>query len=1668
MALSAILLERTDNSFIFSAFDIQGLTISALDDTWSPITWFPFGFNSNLNYIPYYSISSFDVLEVAQISCIDFPSGGHGVLTATPLFDFQIGPQYIRDYGPFSEVVVTSSCGFSSCTYAVSADGFGVSGNPLYSFDFPQLTAVADDSPRTMMFWVLIDTTGISSTPIISYGTSVGGVGSFAISYNSFSDAWEVNVDTGQGDLNGANNYNGQWRHIATTYNGTTGILYIDGVEADRNESWTLSTRMSGTTGIGDDELNIIGKGIINDLKIVDYFVPSGDVLSYYDQTKCLFQNIVYPKYNVLDTNVPYGSAIYAASGSCISGNTFDDGSLWAMFVSTVSTDGFGGAVPTLPQVTASVSYTPWSLQILTQYSDLTSASVCAVFTDLVSTYPLTTGIILDWNRSPTTNISAFSGTGTDDFPWVTAASYEVSGITIYSDATASLATFDISVSGVGSDSWRSVKIVGFGVNPRYEYSLSQTETSARAEAYLQRADQISITPSNQITWFITPTEGLSSTVITPGGPVSIDTQIGPDSAVNLESLVLRATSYTGIHTIGISGTNAISEIFFGVRFIPYLQWSWVDASTAFIDIDPLVENNQIRQYRVITRALSSNGIPYNLNPDYPIVWDDLGDSRTTGAINAVTGTTYTFLSDGGDFNLNRTVNPLFVGASTLEWNQVGVPGVDTFTITVTAASGYNNPTDTLTVLTTTISSINWVPDSYFKPRFALNYELTSTEELWREVANPYTLTVRDSSTLPGDPLTVNNFTVEFSTGDSILTASPYIIVSGLAINEPQTISINVTGEIALAGWPDTSIKTGIQKFVNFVGFFPQASAFIIYPERKWDGSSFVLVTSDPESLSPGVCAYGFCHTETFYFSAPSYPANALYYWSIEGITPFPISNLNAVASWPIPSTNLTETYSVSLLIATSALPATMPKFYNSDVDGSEQIYPNFSNTEEPSSRDTRLKDAINRPTVAASGTVQIDTPSNPFGVPAALLTLSGIIITPDYIPLQQGATNTLVWSISTRGWEYETTQNTETYTATFTIVDVPTANNQIAKFEPTIVNIDLSINTILQSKESTYTDWCVESVAFSGIDSIVSAYPLEPFIFRNNKFVLTGTNVTYQNLVPYFNLLSGFNWLDRGNRYFAATNSNYVTSYNTAGRYDLTLQTNYSGTDVESKTFSNIVTIINGFESFDTTVDRIIGITKVRFPNSQQICQVPPNEWCTAENLNRSFDKLNENLIYLQNQSKLYDSPPSEYFGWYGAKIDWDSDIVNRWRVNITGLDYGYLEPQTAIDGIISQGKDISVRKVANQGDNITLISDTTAVIMLSSDFFGTEINRVIQKGIGDEFVQIEAIDTDVNFETEHRVYTLDTVKNRVLVYQYNFNSNEFRFLYSWGGLGGPQARNKFNGPTGLLVDSENKLWITDSGNGVVKKFSRTGSWIKTYTSDFFDNNNKPRSTAIADDGSIHILSNNFIVKIDVNGVQTKYGQDYLSPIVPRSITVSRDGGYFYILATDRVLKITQTGVLAGSFGTEFGITNYRNLYHDENRNIYLISKNAIIKYIDKLDALNLTLDMTDLTWPMSAIYVNENEYVQDWIVNKSVARFYDNLEVFRRSIIGKFTTVERDGIQVPVVRTFTPQEYFDLPFKKTDIYVGMNEIVSHPVFNRVIDKLYACLETLRVMIEE
>ena len=1206
---------------------------------------------------------------------------------------------------------------------------------------------------------------------------------------------------------------------------------------------------------------------------------------------------------------------------------------------------------------------------------------------------------------------------------------------------------------------YRTPATFAFYVNPEVVYLIDAvTPTYVKLKSYVKRDTLDPVDSSLLLRWIVTPPEALSHVRFLTGNnetPLKFTTD--GISIVTAASLIGNVTAQvfnelTGSIQISLSCESVNSLYTDYSIFTPYHE---LQSNTFLVPVLEEVDVNTppTKQYKLSVFGHTA-ATAHNLPPNVGVAFEN--NSVSEGLVARANLTELYDFYPTELFQSNGSINPLYLDATvdvTTTTPKSCSYSISFSALSATEAGVYYSPVNLITAANFTV--LEWTADDYFYPNFGINNESSSTYTLYRMSTASRNITIRNSSIMP-DVATIGELWIEFPWGIEVIDYSDFNIplIKNLTACYTGTQEIGISGWLSAAGWETSAFKVGLPKTITFIDLadWPAASAFVDYPSEYWDEltSEFVPITSI--SLTPSPSFWGHCHTELFTLLTTESVAG-VFNWYVSGISPYPIVTNENSAIVPIPSNTTTQVRPVCLFIFTSALPVTMPHTYYDDNTGLVSAYRNFDSTYS-NIVDSTLKGHISAFSFNNQGTIDIIETPNPLAVSADNVYLSGFIGFNPGLPVNLNINGTYTWLISTPCWN-ASLEETSTEKELYFNIDDTGENLNILKFIPTYINAELDYNTGFNTKGTT-TDYCPQ-IQFNKVMTI-TAVPVLPAIYTSNRVVLTGEEVLFQNTIPTTLVGRITSIWNQGSVFWsgpANTYSSFITSFNLEGNNAVTLTLQFSGNNgliTETQRSNSIIHSVQSFTPYNTGIVRVIGQTQLQFPYRDDLCRFGPNEWITSDNINLLFTRLQANFTYLDDMSKMYNIPFGEMYGWYGSLSANDGALYNRWRVNIPNLSYKYNDYTEAINNRLTNIKDINVQRIANYGD-IIFVSNTTEVVILSSDLVGTEISSIDHKGIGDNFVNIVAIGIDTN----NNIYILDQPKNRVIVYSYNFELNRWNQLYDWGGLGGQKAKTKFQNPSDLYIDSDDNIWIADTDNLCVKKFTRTGSWLQTFTSVHFTNTIKPLSVVTGDDGRVHVLTSQYIVAFESDG--TFIGIYLPSQLRDKNlikIEKCQDGGFFYIVTTDLVAKITQIGDYAGE--VKCICNKFTNVFHDEHRNILITTPNVIVKYIDRLSILDVKQPFGTYLWPMSSIYVDKNEYNQDWVMNRSFARFWDNLEIFRRSLNGRPSVVDVNGTITPVVKTYTPDEYKDFTHHKQNIFIGINEFTTAPVLNRCFDQLFNC----------
>lgn len=209
--------------------------------------------------------------------------------------------------------------------------------------------------------------------------------------------------------------------------------------------------------------------------------------------------------------------------------------------------------------------------------------------------------------------------------------------------------------------------------------------------------------------------------------------------------------------------------------------------------------------------------------------------------------------------------------------------------------------------------------------------------------------------------------------------------------------------------------------------------------------------------------------------------------------------------------------------------------------------------------------------------------------------------------------------------------------------------------------NITLNVNQNVTCRISAVVlplgydnDWQPKTTTFNNSFFVTSiAQPLLR-IYTPNRYILTDTNITFENLITNSNLITSLVVNFDDNKVLNLTGEDikapFSVTYNVVGfkTIQITAYTNYSSNPVIA-TFPNIVEVLDSYEQVSPSEYRTPN-TPIELPWSNKP-GVGSNDWAVADNINHWFEKFFDNLNYLEARGRVYPSNYSEYFGYLGSE---------------------------------------------------------------------------------------------------------------------------------------------------------------------------------------------------------------------------------------------------------------------------------------------------------------------------------------------------------------------------------------------------------------------------------
>jgi len=491
---------------------------------------------------------------------------------------------------------------------------------------------------------------------------------------------------------------------------------------------------------------------------------------------------------------------------------------------------------------------------------------------------------------------------------------------------------------------------------------------------------------------------------------------------------------------------------------------------------------------------------------------------------------------------------------------------------------------------------------------------------------------------------------------------------------------------------------------------------------------------------------------------------------------------------------------------------------------------------------------------------------------------------------------------------------------------------------------------------------------------------------------------------------------------------------------------------------------------------------------------RLAPNEWVTDDNVNSIIDKLDTTITELDGYTNVYKQtnvlagiieqtiapyilPATDTLidAQYGNILRFTGiplQVINIPEyivlenapdplyidihtplsyATLTVIGYRWVTPETDLLGF--ENFVPPVTGVPYRGATVMPVSKNIVVgyangiVLFDSDY------PISIRGVEDSvdklftFTNIQSIQTTSN----DYIIIIDSAVSRVSVY--SIVNNAFELFSTWGSYGSAQSRQGFNKPQDLHIDQDDLLWIADTGNSCIKKFTISGKNLLTITNDVFVDN-PPISVCVDSQRNIHALTKTQVHVFDQYGTyQFSYNfKKYF--VTPKKINTSYNRETIYITYNNGVAKYFRTGSFYQFIFDDYmlpdgtTLTGYNTISQDASRNLYITIDNVIFVVSDLMKLEKYKNSITEnLIWDVDQIYIHKDEYIQPWVYLKSFHRLWDNIEALRNSLF----------YQTKGCKKYNPPVY-----TKEEITIGQNEIVTNAVVNRIAQQLWSNIETI------
>ena len=493
---------------------------------------------------------------------------------------------------------------------------------------------------------------------------------------------------------------------------------------------------------------------------------------------------------------------------------------------------------------------------------------------------------------------------------------------------------------------------------------------------------------------------------------------------------------------------------------------------------------------------------------------------------------------------------------------------------------------------------------------------------------------------------------------------------------------------------------------------------------------------------------------------------------------------------------------------------------------------------------------------------------------------------------------------------------------------------------------------------------------------------------------------------------------------------------------------------------------------------------SEVILPHDFEQIKIQANDTVSSELLNIKMQHLYDNFQYLYQQTLIASNVIPVSSTAIAGITGNDANVT--FYYNASNSQFVPLSSVSNFTGVDNSNTMVLVKN--RDLDQYTLFSGyettlraynfNTAASYFSNSYTTSEVNP----GFGVGFVCLTAMTVNNDY-----LFAVDSGLHRLIKYDIsgftsdnNILRNNLIYLDSIGNFGTFNSKTEFNSPRGVAVYN-NCVFVLDSGNSSIKKYDVNLNWIATYKlyNDFLsaypifiNTTNDGVACVITSNQKLFMYEDNFNNKVVIDIKELTYDMppnEYFKQIA----FSPSDSSICYLITDDNIYKkftnypfytIGKYLFYLFQYNTTEKIRCFdsTSIAGQDYNIMFSKDQNDAGKFSLFYDNINLfdVLAVPDFdVYTEDDIHIGEDEYVQNWVINKALAKLLINHMRFRDQITGKFLQLKdnKGNYLFKGTRYFNEKELQQLIYQQDiENFIGENELVTNFVMNRVLKRIY------------